>query len=192
MNPTSKKWCRLMPEDNNGITYSFDVCSQCKIICCQDAKPPLTEKRKKIIKEYLEKQKIKIEKPFVKESYSYPAVDELVFCGLFNKPTGKCSVHPVKPETCRAGPVTFDINFSTKKVEWFLKKPEICAFAGLLYSNKAAFKEHFEVAKKELIRLISQLGADELRAIVKIEEPQTFKIGEDDLPLEVIRKLGLK
>ena len=57
---------------------------------------------------------------------------------------------PVKPETCRAGPITFDINFSTKKVEWFLKKSEICAFAGELYSNKAAFKDHFEVAKKEL------------------------------------------
>jgi hypothetical protein len=181
-----------MPEDDNGLTFSLDVCRRCKIGCCQDAKPPLTEERKKIIKEYLEKQNIKIEKPFVKKGYSYPAVDELVFCGFFNKLTGKCSVHPVKPETCRAGPVTFDINFSTEKVEWFLKNPEICAFAGLLYSNKAGFKEHFEVAKKELIRLISQLDADELRAIVKIEEPQTFKIGEDDLPLEVIRKLGLK
>ena len=60
----------------------------------------------------------------LKKRYSYPAVDELVFCGFFNKETGKCSVHPVKPETCRAGPVTFDINFSTKKVEWFLKKPK--------------------------------------------------------------------
>ena len=57
-----------MPEDNNGATYSFDVCSQCKIGCCQDAKPPLSEKRKKIIKEYLEKQKINIEKPFAKEA----------------------------------------------------------------------------------------------------------------------------
>ena len=64
--------------------------------------------------------------------------------------TGKCSVHPVKPETCVSGPITFDINFRTKKVEWFLKKSEICAFAGILYKDKAAFKDHFEVAKKEL------------------------------------------
>ncbi len=181
-----------MPEDNNGATYSFDVCSQCKIICCQDAKPPLSEKRKKIIKEYIEKQKINIEKPFAKEHYSYPTVDELVFCRLFDKDTGKCSVHPVKPETCRAGPVTFDINFSTKKVEWFLKKPEICAFAGVLYSNKAAFKDHFEIAKKELTHLIRELDPEELRVILKIEEQHTFKIGEDDLPSEVVRKLGLK
>jgi uncharacterized protein len=180
-----------MPDDNNGTTYSFDVCSQCKSICCQDAKPPLTEKRKKTINKYLDEQRIKIEKPFAKEKYSYLSVDELVYCALFNKKTGKCSVHPVKPETCVSGPITFDINFKTKKVEWFLKKSELCAFAGILYNNKAAFKDHFEVAKKELTQLICQLDADELRAIVKIEEPQTFKIGEDDLPPQVVKKLGL-
>jgi len=178
--------------DNNGATYSFDVCSQCKIICCQDAKPPLSEKRKKIIKEHLEKLKINIEKPFTKEGYSYPTVDELVFCSFFSKETGKCSVHPVKPETCSAGPITFDINFSTRKVEWFLKKAELCAFAGVLFSNKAALKDHFEIAKKELTSLIRELNPEELRVIVKIEEPHTFKIGEDDLPLEVVRKFGLK
>ena len=181
-----------MPKDNNGTTFSFDVCSQCKSICCQDAKPPLTEKRKKIIKKYLEEQRIKIEKPFAKENYSYPNVDVLVYCVLFNKETGKCSVHPVKPETCVSGPITFDINFSTKKVEWFLKKSELCAFAGILYNDKAAFKDHFEVAKKELTQLICQLDADELRTIVKIEEPQTFKVGEDDLPPQIVKKLGLK
>ena len=181
-----------MPDDNNGTTHSFDVCSQCKSICCQDAKPPLTEKRKKIIRKFLEEQKINIEKPFAKENYSFPSVDDLVYCLLFNKETGKCSVHSVKPETCVSGPITFDINFSTKKVEWFLKKSELCAFAGILYNDKVAFKDHFRVARKELTQLISQLDADELLAIVKIEEPQTFKVGDDDLPLSVIKKLGLK
>jgi uncharacterized protein len=191
MNPTSKKGVK-MPGDNNGTTYSFDVCSQCESICCQDAKPPLTENRKRIIKKYLEEQKIKIVKPFAKENYSFPSVDELVYCVFFSKDTGKCSVHPVKPETCVSGPITFDINFRTKKVEWFLKKTELCALAGILYNDKAAFEDHFEVAKKELIQLICQLNADELRAIVKIEEPQTFKVGEDNLPPQVVIKLGLE
>lgn len=181
-----------MPNDNNGTTYSFDVCSQCKSICCQDAKPPLTENRKKIIKKYLKEQKIKILKPFAEENYSFPSVDDLEYCGFFNKKMGKCSVHPVKPETCVSGPITFDINFRTKKVEWFLKKSEICAFAGILYKDKAAFKDHFEAAKKELNNLICQLGDNELRAIVKIEEPQTFKVGENDLPAQVVKRLGLK
>jgi hypothetical protein len=178
-----------MPERDKGTTFSFDVCSQCKIICCQDAKPPLSKKRKRIIEKYLDKEKIIIEKPFSKGEYSYPDVDELVFCRLFNKETGKCSVHLVKPETCKAGPITFDINFYAKKIEWFIKKSEICAFAGVLYGDKASFKEHFEVAKLELTALIEELPPNELRAIVKIDEPQTFKIGEDDLPLNVIKKL---
>lgn len=191
MNPTSKKRVQALPEDN-GKTYSFDVCSQCKIICCQDAKPPLTESRKKIIKAYLEKQKIAIKKPFNKEQYSYPSVDDKVFCAFLDKQTQRCVVHPVKPETCVSGPITFDINFQTKKVEWFIKKRELCAFAGVLYDNKAALKDHFEVAKKELTRLICELNPEELKVIVKIPEPLTFKIGEDDLPAEVVKKLGLK
>ena len=89
-----------MPEDNKGTTYSYDVCSECKIICCQDAKPPLSESRKKIIKEYLNNQKIKVDKPFTKESYSYPSVDEQVLCVFNSKETKRCFVHQVKPETC--------------------------------------------------------------------------------------------
>jgi len=191
MNPTSKSETK-MPEDNNGTTYSFDVCNQCKSICCQDAKPPLTEKRKQILSEYLKKQKINIKEPFSKEKYSFPAVDDAVYCRLFNKESGKCSVHPVKPETCVSGPITFDVNFKTKKVEWFLKKDELCAFAGILYKNHVAFKDHFEIAKKQIMQLITELSAKELRAIMKIEEPETFKIGEDDLPPQVRGKFGLK
>ena len=181
-----------MPENNNGETYSFDVCSQCRSICCQDAKPPLTEKRKKVIQEYLKKQKIRVQNPFGRERYYYPAVDEQVYCRLFNKKTGKCLVHQVKPETCLAGPITFNINFFTRKVEWFLKKSEICAYAGILYADNAAFKQHLEIAKRQITQLIKELDAEELRAIMQIEEPQTFKISENDLPTEAIRKLGLK
>lgn len=180
-----------MTEDNKGTTYSYDVCSGCKIICCQDAKPPLSESRKKILKAYLSKQKINVDKPFTKESYFYPSVDEQVLCIFNSKETKRCIVHSVKPETCRAGPITFDINFKTKKVQYFLKKTEICAYAGELFKNKTAFKEHYEVAKKEVMHLIEELSADELRELMKIDEPQTFKVGEDDLPFDVVKKLGL-
>jgi Fe-S-cluster containining protein len=179
-----------MTEDN-GATFSFNMCSQCRSICCQDAKPPLTSGRKKIIQKYIQDQKIDLKDPFAQNEYSYPAVDEEIYCRLFNKSTGKCMVHPVKPETCVAGPVTFNINFCTKKVEWFLKTKELCAFAGVLFEDKAAFKEHFEVAKRQILTLIAQLGADELRALMKIDEPMTFKFAEDDLPKDVVKKLGL-
>jgi Fe-S-cluster containining protein len=179
-----------MTEDN-GATFSFNVCSQCRSICCQDAKPPLTNGRKKIIQKYVKNQKIDLKDPFTQKEYSYPAVDEEIYCRLFNKSTGKCIVHPVKPETCVAGPVTFNINFCTKKVEWFIKTKELCAFAGVLFEDKVAFKAHFEVAKRQILALIAQLGADELRALMKIDEPMTFKFAEDDLPKEVVKKLGL-
>lgn len=192
MNHTSEKAKNTMNSGDNGTTYSFNVCSQCGVICCQDAKPPLSEKRKKILKATLEQQKITIKEPFTWAGYSHPAVDEQLFCCFFSKKTGKCLVHQVKPETCKAGPITFDINLSTKKIEWFLKKGEICAYAARLYVDKEAFNRHFDEAKEQLTQLICSLDSEELKTIVKIAEPQTFKIGEDDLPLETVRKLKLQ
>ncbi|MBT0160080.1 YkgJ family cysteine cluster protein [Candidatus Bathyarchaeota archaeon A05DMB-2] len=170
-------------------TCAFHICCACKGTCCRDAKPPLTESRQKIIMGYLEKQKIHIEAPFSHERYSYPAVDNLGFCVFYDKSASKCMVHPVKPETCRAGPITFDINPQTGKVEWYLKKSEICAFAEVLYSDYASFKQHLEVAKTEILRLICELDAEALQAILEIEEPQTFKVGEDILSQEVLANL---
>lgn len=180
-----------MTEDNNGKTYSFDVCGTCKFICCQDAKPPLSEERKKILKEYIKKEKIPVDEPFMCEAYSYPAVDENLLCKLFNKQTRRCSVHPVKPETCRAGPVTWDINFKTKKLEYYLKMEKICPLAGVLYRNPKMLGEHLDAAKVEIRRLVEALTADELRVIVKIAEPDTFKICEEDLSASTAKKLGL-
>ncbi len=180
-----------MPEDNNGKTYSFDVCGTCKLICCQDAKPPLSEERKKILKEYMLKEKISVKDPFMCEQYSFPAVDADMLCRLFDKKTRRCSVHPVKPETCRAGPVTWDINFKTKKLEYYLKMEKICPFAGVLNKNPPMLGEHLDVAKVEIRSLVEALTANELKFIVKIPEPDTIKICEEDLTVSVSKKLGL-
>jgi len=98
-------------------------------------------------------------------------------------------VHSVKPETCVAGPVTFYINLQTGKIEWFLKSERICSLAGVLYKDKEALERHLSLAKKELQRLVRELDAEALCAILKIEEPETFKIGEDSLNPEVLGKL---
>jgi Fe-S-cluster containining protein len=180
-----------MAEDRNGKTYSFDVCSQCKTMCCQGANPPLTDNRKKILTDYLQKQKKPTANLFIKEDYAHPAVDAQEYCALYNKQTGKCSVHPVKPETCVAGPITFDINLKTGKVEWFLKKGTICAFAEKLYEDKEKFQVHLEAAKPQIMRLISELDAESLKAILKIPEPETFKVGENELPKDAKKKLGI-
>jgi len=177
-----------MSNCNNGKTYSFDVCSTCNVVCCQDANPPLSAQREKSISNFLTEQKISVKNAFVHEGYAHPAADSHCICVFFNKKTKRCSIHQVKPETCKAGPITFDINLKTGKVEWFLKKREICAFAGELHDDKEAFKTHFEAGESELMRLISELDVDSLRAILKIEEPQTVKVGEANLPKEILEK----
>lgn len=154
--------------------------------------PPLTAKRMRNIEEYLKNQGTPVERVFTRSEYSYPAVDSKGFCVFYEQQTKKCSIHPVKPETCTAGPVTFDINFRTKKVEWFLKKGELCLFASCLFETPEKFNEHLEVAKDELMRLVCELDSEALRAILKRDEPQTIKIGEAILPQEVLSKLGLE
>ncbi len=178
-----------MLEDRNGKTYSFDVCSNCKRVCCQDANPPLTATRKEIIAKHLKEQGISVTRLFVNEEYSHLATDESGFCQLYDKETRKCRVHSVKPETCCAGPVTFDINLKTGKVEFYLKKAEICGFAGILFENKTILDKHLAEAKEAILQLIQMLDAGSLRAILRIPEPQTFKVGENELPQEVTKKL---
>ncbi len=177
--------------ENNGSTFSFNVCSQCKLMCCQGANPPLTTRRRKIIAEFLRKQGATVSAVFVGGAYSHPAADIEDYCALYDKQTGKCSVHPVKPETCVAGPITFDINMHTRKIEWFLKKGSICTFAKILFDDKDRFEAHLEAAKPQLMRLIRELDVEALQAIIEIPEPETFKVGENDLPQEVATKLGI-
>ncbi len=167
----------------------FDVCGECKILCCRDARPPISAKRRKIIEAYLKEQKIPIENAFVQASYTFPREDAEGYCVFYDKKTRKCLVHPVKPETCVAGPITFDINMKSRKIEWFLKMEKICLLAGGMHKNKEALRKHIESAKKEILRLVRELDSEALRAILEIEEPETFKIDEDFLEKDVLGKL---
>lgn len=88
-----------------------------------------------------------------------------------------------------AGPITFDIDAQTGKIEWFLKTEKICSLAGALFRSKNELQKHIDSAKRELLALVHELDAEALQAILKIEEPDTFKIGEDDLDTGVLRKL---
>lgn len=167
----------------------FDVCGNCHIHCCRDARPPITETRMKIIEEYLKTQGIKIEKPFMQAEYVFPREDQEGYCIFYDKATRKCRVHPVKPETCVAGPVTFDINKNSGKIEWYLKFEEICPLAGAMYRDEKALAEHLQTAKREIMRLVQELPPEALRAILKREEPETFKIAEDDADEAILSKL---
>jgi len=166
----------------------FDICGHCSISCCQNARPPLTSKREQIITAYLKEQKLCIENPFVQEKYAFPREDAEGYCIFFDKKTRRCLIHPVKPETCVAGPITFDINVPRGKIEWYLKMEKICPLAGAIHKQREILKKHLESAKKEILRLVSELDSEALKAILKIEEPETFKIDEDNIGKDVLNK----
>ena len=161
----------------------FDVCSNCRTnySCCNDTTPPVTSERRKIIETYLKENRVPIEKPFKITNYVFPRLLADGYCVFHDTKTKKCLIHPVKPETCVAGPITFDVNFKTGKIEWFVKMDRICQLSGIVYKDKKLLQKHLESAKREVLRLITRLSADELKAILKKDEPETFKIDENDL-----------
>lgn len=167
----------------------FNICDECKIYCCRNARPPITLKRKKIIEEYLCQQNILSQNSFLTKKYTFPKEDERGFCIFYDKETRKCIIQAKKPETCVAGPVTFDINKRTQKIEWYLKKEEICPLAGTLFKDHEMFKEHLKSAKKEILRLVKQLNSKELKTILQREEPETFKICENKIGKNILEKV---
>lgn len=173
-------------------TDFFDTCSRCITVwsCCHETTPPVTDKRRKIIEAYLRANKIGVEKPFVEAEYVFPRLTADGYCVFYDKKTKKCLIHPVKPETCVAGPITFDIKTEASKIEWFIKMDKICSLAGRVYEDKALLQKHVNSAKKEISKLVNELDAEALRAILKKDEPETFKIGEDNLGKNALDKLA--
>ena len=113
---------------------------------------------------------------FVEEEYVFPRENPEGYCVFHNMTTRKCLIHAVKPETCVAGPITFDANKKTGEIELFIKMEKICSLARVVYDDKKKLRNHLESAKKEIMRLIAELGQKELQAILLKDEPETFRI----------------
>jgi len=164
------------------------ICEHCKSVCCKGARPPVIPRRAHIIKEYLLSRKISIEEPFEKSNYTFPRERE-EYCIFFDAERIKCLIHSAKPETCVAGPITFDINLKKACIEWYLKTGKSCALAGTLYLNKDKLREHLSIARREILILLDGLSPMETHTILRIEEPETFKIAEDQLDPHLLVKL---
>jgi Fe-S-cluster containining protein len=164
----------------------FDTCNRCKTCysCCSDTTPPIARERKKVIEAYLKEKKIIVAEPFERTEYTFPRVNASMYCVFQDPRTRRCMVHPVKPETCVAGPITFDINVETGKIEWYVKMDKICQLAGVVYEDKRLLEKHLKSARKEILRLLRELDSGDLRAILKKSEPETFKIAEEDAERE--------
>ncbi|WXG46857.1 MAG: YkgJ family cysteine cluster protein [Candidatus Atabeyarchaeum deiterrae] len=174
----------------------FDVCGQCKASCCKDARPPVSSTRRKTIEDYLKSHRLKeVDPPYFNDEHGYTHPRETFdgFCTFYDKNTKLCRIHQVKPETCVAGPITFDINPKTKRLEYYLKLETICSLASKMYKTRNendVLRKHRISAKKEIRRLIVDLDQNALKNILKIEEPETFRIEEEEIEEAKKKKLA--
>jgi Fe-S-cluster containining protein len=150
------------------------VCSECELGggCCIEARPPLTEARIKILlANGVNMEQIEFGK------YKRLKVKPDGSCVLFEN--GGCSVHSFKPETCVAGPFTFDVIGSILKI--YLKKKSICPLAGFLKKNREIYNRFFDLAVSKILVLVNDLPNEELVEILKIDEPETELVAEIEL-----------
>jgi Fe-S-cluster containining protein len=96
------------------------------------------------------------------------------FCVLFRD--GKCSIHDIKPETCVAGPFTFDIEDDMLQI--FLKRESICPMVRFLRANRKAYDALFETSVEKIMDLIRSVPEEEMAQILQIDEPQTDLVAE--------------
>ncbi|MDI9642977.1 MAG: YkgJ family cysteine cluster protein [Archaeoglobales archaeon] len=150
----------------------IEICSKCGGKCCFEAKPPISNKRLKILLEN------GISSDFVEfGKYKHLKLKNDGYCVFFDN--GKCKIHGIKPETCVAGPITFDIREG--KLELYIKKESICPLVKFLKENEDVLREHMNIALEKILDLIRELEKGELEEILKIEEPETEKIFEVNL-----------
>lgn len=152
----------------DAISRACDRCSL-KGGCCRDARPPLTKERIDILMAAgVSEDAIEF------AGYSRLKVGPDGYCVLFKDK--RCSVHSIKPETCVAGPFTFDMKESTLQI--FLKRPEICPMVDLLRGDREIYEWLLEVAINSIVDLVRALPGEELEEVLKIEEPLTDLVAE--------------
>lgn len=146
-----------------------EICLQCGGHCCVDAHPPVSRSCcQRLTGAGLSPDL------FEDAGYKRLKARENGLCILSKD--GKCVIHAIKPETCRAGPFTFDVR--DEVIEIYLKLPGICPLVTLLKATPEAYRVQYDLAVKSITHLVSHLTPAELDAICRIEEPETEKVSE--------------
>jgi Fe-S-cluster containining protein len=145
------------------------ICMQCGGHCCDEAHPPISGP----CYHRLVAQGVP-EDSFEQKGYRFLKTRKDGTCVFWNE--GRCSIHSIKPETCRAGPFTFDVKGGL--IEIFLKHEAICPVVRLYKEIPAAYDEQFALAQKSISHLVSNLTEEEITEICRIEEPDTEKVAE--------------
>jgi len=149
------------------------ACAKCDIGggCCFEARPPLTDERIRILMDNGVRPD-QIDR--IGAGYKRLGIRPDGFCTLFKD--GMCSIHSVKPETCIAGPFTFDVKGAV--LEIYLKRENICPMVAFLKDNRKVYDELFEAAVENITKLLDGISQSELAEIVKIDEPDTDLVAE--------------
>ena len=157
--------------DENLCEALSQACNECHLVggCCFEARPPLSQERIDILlKNGVSADAVEF------AGYKRLRLKPDGFCVLFQD--GKCSIHSIKPETCVAGPFTFDMKGNTLQI--FIKRESICPMVRFLKANRKAFDGLFETSVERIIELVNKVPAEEMAEILKIDEPETDLVAE--------------
>ena len=145
------------------------ICLNCGGHCCNDAHPPVSSScYERLIGAGVSPD------TFEFTGYTRLRTKDNGECILSDN--GKCRIHAFKPETCRAGPFTFDMNGHL--IEIYLKHESICPIVGLLKESPEAYRQQYELAVQSLAHLVQNLTDGEISVICQIDEPETEKVAE--------------
>ena len=157
--------------DENLCEALSQACNECHLVggCCFDARPPLSQERIDILlKNGVSADAVEF------AGYKRLRLKPDGFCVLFQD--GKCSIHSIKPETCVAGPFTFDMKGNILQI--FIKRESICPMVRFLKANRKAFDGLFEASVERIMELVDKVPPQEMAEILKIDEPETDLVAE--------------
>ncbi|MDO9549726.1 MAG: YkgJ family cysteine cluster protein [Methanoregula sp.] len=153
----------------NWLLRAETICMECGGHCCDEAHPPVSSA-------CYERLTTAGVSPDMFEFVGYNRLKTRENGECILSQNGKCSIHAFKPETCRSGPFTFDMNGD--KIAIYLKHEKICPIVGLLKEVPEAYRQQYELAVQSITHLVRNLHEDELAAICCIDEPETEKVAE--------------
>jgi uncharacterized protein len=157
--------------DENLCEALSQACNECHLVggCCFDARPPLSQERIDILlKNGVSADAVEF------AGYKRLRLKPDGFCVLFQD--GKCSIHSIKPETCVAGPFTFDMKGNILQI--FIKRESICPMVRFLKANRKAFDGLLEASIERIMELVNKVPPLEMAEILKIDEPETDLVAE--------------
>jgi uncharacterized protein len=151
-------------EQDTWFLQAEAICAACGGHCCIGACPPLcTERIETILShgDYRDRME--------DGGYRRIRTKENGECSMLEH--GKCQIHAFKPETCLAGPFTFDV--TDTRLAIYLKHESICPLVTHLKASREMYDRQYQRAVGQITHLVARLPDDELQVISSIPEDET-------------------